>query len=123
MKMRTARMLIVLGLTGIFAGCFGMFGARGPEYTATVVVRNDVDPPTVMTIVLRQDGNDRETLGSIEAGQERSLSYTSRNLQGSYQLIARQSSGAAMTSREFTLFDGARVHWQIRSNTLTVTQH
>lgn len=122
MKMRMARMLIVLGLVTISAGCFGLFGGGGPEYSATVVVRNDMEPQTELTIVLRQDGDDRETLGTIAAGQERSLSYTSRDLQGSYQLIARQTSGAAVTSRQFTLFDGAQVSWQIRSNTLSVSQ-
>lgn len=122
MKTRMVRTLIAFGLAGISAGCFGLFGGGGPEYTATVVVRNDLDPPSVLTILLTQDEDDRETLGTVTPGQESSLSYTSSELQGSYQLVARQSSGASVTSREFTLFDGALVRWQVRSNTLSVSQ-
>ncbi len=122
MKMRLARFLIVLALAFSSTGCLGLGGESGPEYTATVLVRNDVDPPTTLTIVLRQDEDDRETLGSIPSGEERSLNFTSRELQGSYQLVARQTSGAAVTSRAFILFDGAQVSWQVRSNTLSVSQ-
>lgn len=119
---RMFRLLLVLVVAGLSAGCFGLFSKGGPESTATLVVRNDVDPPTSYTIELRRMGGDTETLGSISAGEERTLSFSSDKLQGTYQLVARQSSGAAVTSREFTLFEDARVEWQVRSNVVTVSQ-
>jgi hypothetical protein len=122
MKIRIASMLIVLGLAASSSGCFGLFGGGSPEYTATLVVRNDLVPPAAVTVVLRQGDADQETLGTIAADQERTLSYTSRDLQGTYQLVARLTTGASVSSREFTLFDGAQVRWQVRSNTLSVTQ-
>jgi hypothetical protein len=120
--LRMLRLLLVLGLAEATAGCFGLLGGGGPESSATLVVRNDVDPPTAYTIELRRSGGDTETLGPVAAGEERSLSFSSDKLQGTYQLIARQSSGAAVTSREFTLFADARGEWQVRSNVLTVAQ-
>lgn len=119
---RIMRLLLVLGFAGLSAGCFGFLGGGGPESSATLVVRNDMDPPTAYTIELRRVGGDTETLGQVAAGQERSMTFSSEDLQGTYQLIARQSSGAAVTSREFTLFADARVEWQVRSNVLTVAQ-
>jgi hypothetical protein len=116
------RLLFVLGLAGLTAGCFGFLGGGGPEYTATVVVRNDIDPPRSLSIDLRQVGGDTETLGTVASGEERTMDFTSDDLQGTYQLIARQTSGAAVTSREFTLFPNARVQWQLRANAITVTE-
>lgn len=116
------KLALVLVLVSATAGCLGFLGGGEPEMDATVVVRNDVDPPTTMSIDVRKVGDDTETIGTVSAGQERSMTYRSNDLQGTYQLIARQSSGAAVTSRQFTLFENARVSWQIRSNTLTVTQ-
>lgn len=121
MTIRTVRLLIALGLGGLSAGCFGFLGG-GPESSATVVVRNDVDPPTAYTIQLRRMDGDTETLGTVAAGDERVMTFSSGDLQGTYQLIARQSSGAAVTSREFTLFADARVQWQVGTNVLTVAQ-
>lgn len=122
MKLRIIRLAIMVGLAGMTAGCFGFLGGGGPETTATVVVNNDVDPPTALTIELRRSGGDTERLGTVPAGEERTMSYSSSDLQGSYQLVALQSSGAAVTSREFTLFEDAQVRWQLRTNTLTVTE-
>ena len=124
MALRMVRLLLVLGVAGLSAGCFGILGGggSGPEYSSSVVVRNDFDPPTNFTIELRRVGGDTKTLGTVAAGDERVLNYTSKELQGTHQLIARQSSGAAVQSREFTLFADARVEWQIRSNNLSVVQ-
>lgn len=122
MTLRVFSLLLVLALAGTGAGCFGSLGGGGPQSTATVVVRNDIDPPVQVTVSLRRIGGDMETIGTVGANEERTLSYSSGDLQGAYQLIAQQSSGAAVTSREFTLFADARVQWQIRSNSLAVTQ-
>lgn len=124
MALRMFKLLLVLGIAGLSAGCMGILGggSSGPEYSASVVVRNDFDPPTNFTIELRRMGDDSKTLGTVAPGDTRPMNYTSKDLQGTYQLIARQSSGAAVTSREFTLFADARVEWQIRSNVLTVSQ-
>lgn len=121
MKLRPLTLVIALVLT-MSTGCFGIFGSRGPEENAVVTVLNDLDPPGAMTIELRRDGDDHSTLGSVPGGAERALTYTSRDLQGAYQLVARLPSGAALVSREFTLFAGAHVRWQMRTNSVTVSQ-
>lgn len=122
MKLHIVKLIFVLGLAGLSAGCFGILGGGVPQSSATVVVRNDITPPTSLTIVLRQDGRDRETLGTLAPGEERTFTYSSSSLQGNYQLLARQSSGAAVTSRDFTLFADARVHWQVGANALSVVE-
>lgn len=122
MKIRMTGLVFLLALVASTAGCSTFIGGGAPESSATVVVRNDIDPPTSLTIEIRRSDGDTETLGTVDAGQERTLRFSSSDLQGTYQLIGRQSSGAAVTSREFTLFANARVDWQVRSNTVNVTQ-
>lgn len=122
MKLRHLTVFLALVLTTLSTGCFGIFGSRGPEESAVITVLNDLDPPDAMTIQIRRNGDDETTLGTVPGGAERVLTYTARNLQGSYQLVARQTSGAAAVSREFTLFADARVRWQMRTNSVTVSQ-
>ena len=122
MKLHMVRLIFVLGLAVLSAGCFGILGGGEPQSRATIVVRNDISPPTTLTIVIRQAGSDKETLGTLAPEEERTFTYSSGSLQGNYQLVARQSSGAAATSREFTLFTDARVHWQVGPNSLSVVE-
>jgi len=114
--------LFALLLAAPIAGCFGIFGGGGPEASAVLTVLNDLDPPAAMTIELRRDGDDESTVGTVPGGAERTLTYSSTNLQGAYQLVARQASGAAVVSREFTLFPDAQVRWQLRTNSVIVSQ-
>lgn len=122
MKLRPLTVFLALVLTTLSTGCFGIFGSRGTEESAVITVLNDLDPSDAMTIQIRRNGDDETTLGTVPAAAERALTYESRNLQGAYQLVARRTSGAAVVSREFTLFAGARVRWQMRTNSVTVSQ-
>ena len=122
MKISMTRIAFVLALVASTAGCARILGGGAPQTSATILVRNDVDPSAPLKIEIRRSNGDSETLGTVDASQERTMRFTSRELQGTYQLIGRQSSGAAVTSRDFTLFDNAQVAWQIRSNTVSVTQ-
>jgi len=122
MKRPKFELLLVLGLAALGAGCFGILSRGAPKETATLQVRNDLDPPVTLTISLRKDGNTVKTLGTVAAGEDRAMSYSSSDLQGTYQLVAQQPSGAAVVSRDFTLFSGAQVQWQVRGNSLSVMQ-
>lgn len=122
MKSHRLTVVLALALVTLSTGCFGMFGNRSPEESAVITVLNDMDPPDDMVILIRRNGEDETTLGTVPRGSERALSYESRDLQGAYQLVARQTSGAAVVSREFTLFEGARVRWHMRTNSVTVSQ-
>lgn len=123
MKLRPLTIFLALVLTTLSTACSGIFGSGGePEESAVITVLNDMDPPEAMTIQIRRSGDDETTLGTVPGGAERALTYESSDLQGGYQLVARKSSGAAVVSREFTLFAGARVQWQMRTNSVTVSQ-
>lgn len=122
MKRRPHKILVALVLATLSTGCFGLFGSGGPEESAVIIVLNDLDPPDARMIRIRPRGEDETTLGTVPGAAERTLTYESTNLQGAYQLVAPQSSGAALVSREFTLFAGARVRWEMRTNSVTVTQ-
>ncbi len=121
MKLAAIRWLALLGLAALCAGCFGFLGG-GPKMHAAVLVSNDLVPPARMTIELRKDGKKKATLGDVSPGDTRTLTYSSGDLSGSYQLVARQVSGAALTSRNFALFDNARIRWELRGNDLSVLQ-
>lgn len=124
--MELRRFTISLALVFVFAslntGCFGLFGGGGADESAMITVVNDLDPTETRTIQIRRGGDDETTLGTVPGNAERMLTYEAEDLQGTYQLVARQSSGAAVVSREFTLFAGARVRWQMRTNSVTVSQ-
>ena len=122
MKLRPFTIFLALVLTTSSTACFGVFGGGEPEESAVITVLNDMDPPEAMTIQIRRSGDDETTLGTVPGGAERALTYESSDLQGSYQLVAEKSSGAAVVSREFTLFAGAQVRWQMRTNSVTVSQ-
>ncbi len=122
MKLRRSTVFFVLVLASLSTGCFGLFGSHGTKESATISVVNDMQPSDDMSIEIRRNGGDQKKLGTVPAGVERALTYESSDLQGSYQLVARQSSGAALVSREFTLFAGARVRWDMQANSVTVTQ-
>jgi hypothetical protein len=121
-KPRVPTIVLALLISILSAGCFSFFGSSEPEESAAVTVVNDLDPPDTRTILIRPRGEDEERLGTVAGGDERELTYESTDLQGAYQLMARQSSGAALVSREFTLFAGARVRWEMRTNSVTVSQ-
>ena len=115
--------IVLLMLTTVGTGCFGIFGSGGgPEESALIIVRNDLDPPDVRTIRIRPSGEDEATLGTVPGASERTFTYKSEDLQGAYQLVAPQASGASLVSREFTLFSDARVRWDMRTNAVTVSQ-
>lgn len=122
MKLRPLAIFLALVLTTSSTACFGIFGSGEPEDSAVITVLNDMDPPEAMAIQIRRSGDDETTLGTVPGGAERALTYESSDLQGTYQLVAQKSSGAAVLSREFTLFAGARVRWQMRTNSVTVSQ-
>ena len=122
MKWRPHTICLALVLAILSTGCFGLFGGSDPEESAVITVLNYLDPPDARTIRIRPRGEDETTLGTVPGAAERELTYKSANLQGAYQLVARQSSGAALVSREFTLFVGARVRWEMRTNSVTVSQ-
>lgn len=119
---RPTVVFLALVMTTLTTGCFGIFGSEAAQETAVITVLNNMDPPDAMTIQIRRTGDDETTLGTVPASAERTLTYESTSLQGTYQLVARQTSGAALVSREFTLFADARVRWQMRTNTVTVSQ-
>jgi hypothetical protein len=121
MKLRLFAVVFALVLTSLATAC-SFLGSSGPEESATIVVLNDLDPSATMTIELRKGGGDGSTLGTVDGGTERTLQFKSREMQGTWQLQARLPSGAAVVSREFTLFAGANVRWQMRTNAVTVTQ-
>lgn len=123
MKPRLLSLAVALLLATVSTGCFGLFGGSSePDQSAVITVLNDVDPPREVTVEIRRSGDDASNLGTVSAGAQRDLTYRSSNLQGAYQLVARQPSGAAIVSREFTLFPDARVRWQMRTNSVTVSQ-
>lgn len=121
MKLRPLALAFTLVLTALNTGC-GFLGSSGPEESTTIIVLNDLVPAEAMTIELRKSGGDDSTLGTVDAGAERTMVFRSRDLQGAYQLRARQPSGAALVSREFTLFANAQVRWQMRTNSVNVTE-
>ncbi len=115
-------LLPVLVLALLSFGCFGLLSGGGEKGQTSFIVYNDVQPAATVTVVLRRGDKDVATLGTVPAGEERTLTYATSKLDDSFRLVAQQTSGASSVSRQFSLFDGAQVRWQIRVNNLSVFQ-
>lgn len=86
----------------------------------TVAVRNDLRPPTEVTIRLFADGGARYLLGSVPPQQTRSLSAELGAVAGEYHLVAEAADGRELRSRTFAAFPFGRVEWSLFNNSLSV---
>lgn len=100
-------------------------GAGRSEEGYLVEVRNDLIPPTYVTVrVVSGAEGSRTLLGSVSPGQTRSFEFSGYALSGGYRLVAELSDGSDVVSRTFTLAtmppDTRLITWRLRSNSLDV---
>ena len=117
--------LLLPWLTLPLLACSGSQTATWPPspeegYEIPVTVDNDLtDRSDVLVRMVGGDGS--SLLGGIPPGQERSFSYRTGMLAGSFTLTATTGDGRTLRSRSFTLFPGAFVSWGIQLNDLRVS--
>jgi len=120
--MRTAAVLLLFQLS--FAGCASRAGSAGEEQEGTsevtVVVNNDLMPSSAVSIWIIPQSSRQILIGSVGPGQRAELEFRPQRSVIGYRLRARASGGKEVISNNFSVYDGARVHWELRTNVAIV---
>jgi hypothetical protein len=85
-----------------------------------VEVRNDLRPDQSVTVRVENGRGLRRVLGSVPAGQTRTLFFSETLLAGTFQLMAERPDGSRVTSSGFTLSPDALVVWHLQTNVVGV---
>jgi hypothetical protein len=122
--MRASTALAVALLAGVLLGPWACVtrGGRGEGEDVSVLVRNDLDPPTGISVYMLEASSGRRILlGGVSPGRTRRLVYRHAPLRGYFMLEARPLRGASIRSDAFPLFHGDHVIWAVRANLIRVT--
>lgn len=118
---RLALLLMPLLLTSLSCASRGELEDRDTESgTVIVVVDNDLQPSSAVSVWLLPESTRQVLLGSVGPGQRVELEYRLGQPVNNYRLRARPIGGDDIVSNSFSLYGGARVHWGLRSNVAVV---
>jgi hypothetical protein len=107
---------VLLLLAGCAAGRGSTSEALRNARTVEIVVRNNVKPPTLVTVRIFSLAGTTSLLGSVPSGQTRSFGFEESLFERSYRLEAEPGVGQLVRSQGFQLFEGARVVWSLNTN-------
>ena len=99
----------------LVAACGCATGGVAGEGRPTVVVDNDVVPPTAVTVYVVDEFENRQLLGDVSPLDQRAFTVRP-NSTGQYQLMARTTAGSELVSPRFTLLAGETVEWRLSTN-------
>ena len=88
----------------------------GAVEVVDVTVENDLQPPTAVTVFIRDQVGTRRTLGDVGPLDTRTFSFDPPTASGSYRLVARTTTGEEIQSDRITVFEGEGVRWRLTGN-------
>jgi hypothetical protein len=109
------RRFMVAALILVTAGGCATGGSRAGQGRPTIVVDNDVTPPTAVTVYVVDEFDNRRLLGNLNPLELQAFTVTP-NSTGQYQLMARTTAGSEVVSRRFTLLAGETAQWRLSVN-------
>jgi hypothetical protein len=125
--MRVLRTTLALVLPlALLAGCGGASREGGtgepePGSEITVEVRNNVTPPTSLTVWSVTNTGSRQLLGTVPPRRDRSFELSLGRVGRQLQLVAETADGTNIPSRPFIVSrDAVAVEWTLYPNTLTI---
>lgn len=92
----------------------------GGDANVTIVVNNNLSPPTDASVWIVPQGTRQTLLGSVAPGQRTSLRYVHRRGITHYRLRARPTGGREIVSNQFSLQPGDEVRWELSANVAIV---
>lgn len=103
----------------LLAGCASAGNGEGGGATAAVEVRNDLIPPTALTIyVVPETGGVRRLLGNVGPSQTRVLTINDP-VPGQHRLMARTTLGQEIFSNRINIDIADTLRWDLSSNIVT----
>lgn len=124
MRSRLLPSLLVVPLL-LASACTAGGGGKGGQTggaTVTIEVRNDLRPPTEVTLRITSSNGVRRILGSVPPGGSRKMTFEEGGFSGQYRLVAEAADGQQRESRPFNLFPHGSVNWALFNNTLRVEE-
>jgi hypothetical protein len=119
------KMMAAVAVLALLAAC----SKKQPEVAASlspkvmIQIANNFTPPDQVTVYIVNQTGSRQVLGSVSPGQKKSFPYQPTNAVDKFSLVAQPTQRApSMTSNLFTLVNAETVMWDLRSNTLQVTE-
>lgn len=83
-----------------------------------IEVRNNLRPPTEMTVLIREEGSAGTTLGTVPATSSRTFTFSAVYLGARYRLVARTSGGREIVSDTIHAEPGETMTWILGTNQL-----
>ena len=113
------RIAAVAALAIVVACATGREATEGALEPVQIVVENDLDVPSSVSVSIFTEGGMEVNLGSVEPGEERTFTYDRATMVGKdHRLVATTTGGAEIVSRDFHLQGGETLRWSLDENTL-----
>ncbi|MGH7481272.1 MAG: hypothetical protein ACRELV_03895 [Longimicrobiales bacterium] len=109
------------GSAHVDAGNAAVTGEARMDAGLAVEVRNDLIPPTSLTVWLVRDTGGRNLVGTVTPRETRTFSVEQIVQAGQYRLVAETTDGTDLVSREFFAGAGDFVSWRLTTNTIDVS--
>lgn len=115
------RATMALLVAGTAAACASASQRSADPNPLEIRVRNDLMPPTSLTISLLPAEGARSFVGVLSPSETKTLELDLATPAGPYRLLAEATDGSAMASRQFMLTSDAGVEWNLSHNRIRVT--
>lgn len=86
----------------------------------TVLVNNDLIPPTTLSVWAAPERGARQLLGNATPSSTVTLAFVPTVASSSYRLVARTTAGHDIQSNPVVLAAGDSAVWSVQANTVTV---
>ncbi len=114
-----ACLVLTLGVSLSACASGGMGG--GGEGSVAVEVRNNLIPPTSLSVYAVPDIGSRQLVGVVQPGATRTLRFNPLGSGGQYQFMAETTEGRDIVSNPLTISIGATITWDVNANLATVS--
>ena len=111
-------LMLVLVAVGV-AACAST--SAGGEGSTTLVVNNDLIPPSVLTIYAVPETGIRTRVGTVASSETVSLNFNPSGAGLQYRFLAETVGGNDIVSNPVTFSRGATIRWDLSANIATVT--
>lgn len=120
MRRATATLAVLLGVVLAACATGGGMGAGGEGSTA-LEVRNNLIPPTSLSVYAVPDVGSRQLIGVVQPGSTRTLRFDPVGAGGQFRFMAETTEGRDIVSNPLTFSSGATITWDVNANLATVS--
>lgn len=123
MHARRSRIWTALGALMLVAsiGACASTG-EGAEGETTLIVENDLIASSALTVYAVPEVGSRSLIGTVAAGETKTLRFTPFGAGTQYQFMAETTAGGDLVSHPISFSPGATLRWNIDANIVNVVE-